>query len=146
MAPFVLDASVTMAWCFADQGTAFTAQLQALLRKRQTYALTPELWPFEIANTLSMAERRGRISRQATATFLEELRTLPIQVERREAFWICQEIVWLTRSFRVSAYDAAYLNLAKRDRIPLATLDEELQAAAKAAGVPLVEITDPALS
>src|SRR5947207_3040605 len=95
------------------------------------------------------AEARG-MSVEAYASHLIEIGPSyvqpPMQVEWRVAFWICQEIVWLTRSFRVSAYDAAYLNLAKRDRIPLATLDEQLQAAAKAAGVPLVEITDPALS
>ena len=139
MEPFVVDASLTLAWCFADEATRYSREVLAALET--TYALAPALWPFEVANVLALAERRGRITPEGTAEFLERLRRLPIQIERREALWICQQVLPLTREHRLSAYDAAYLELATRERMPLATLDDELQKAAHAAGVSLLTVS-----
>ncbi len=138
MPPFVVDASLTLAWCFADEANPYSRKVLAVLQT--THALVPALWPFEVANVLTMAERRGRITSEGTADFLERLRLLPIQVERREALWVCQQVLTLTRQHRVNAYDAAYLELATRERLALATLDGDLAKAARATGVPLVEV------
>src|SRR5579862_1674771 len=119
MGPFVLDASVTLSWCFADEASQYSRDILSALRT--TYAVVPALWPFEIANSLAIAARQGRIPGDGIAEFLESLRELPIQVERRESLWICQEVVRLSHSHGLSAYDAAYLELAKREGLALAT-------------------------
>jgi predicted nucleic acid-binding protein len=137
MTPFVVDASFTMSWCFFDEATPFTNSV--LDAFENTYAVVPALWPFEIASALAVAVRRQRISPDDVAAFLEKLRHLPIQIERRDAFGLCQTVLPLAPEYRLSAYDAAYLELARRERVPLATLDSDLQQAARALGVPLVE-------
>jgi predicted nucleic acid-binding protein len=124
---------MTLSWCFVDEATAYSRSVLAALQT--TYAVVPALWPFEIANALAIAERRGRINQEQIAEFLETLRSLPIQVERREAVWLCQAIIRLAREQRLTAYDAAYLDLAKREQLTLATLDHDLQAAGLALGV-----------
>ena len=77
----------------------------------------------------------------AQAALLERLRLLPVAMERRPATWLAQQILPLTRTYGISAYDAAYLELAIREGLPLATLDDELRRAASAAGVALVGAT-----
>jgi len=99
-------------------------------------AVVPSLWPFEVANALAIAERRNSVNPDQVAEFLERLRCLPIHVERRDATWVCQATLRLARELRVSAYDAAYLVLAMRERLSLATLDDQLQQAAITIGVP----------
>ncbi len=74
----------------------------------------------------------------AQTTFLERLRLLPIVIEHRPATWLAQQILPLTRAHKISAYDAAYLELAIRESLPLATLDDDLRRAAAAAGAKLV--------
>ena len=88
---------------------------------------------------MSTAERRGRMNAAAQATFLERLRQLPIAIEHRPATWLAQQILPLARTYRLSAYDAAYLELEIREGLPLATLDDDLRRAASAAGVALVD-------
>jgi predicted nucleic acid-binding protein len=138
MPPFVVDASMTLSWCFADEATPYSRAVLAALET--TYAVVPALWPFEIASGLAIAERRKRISQDQIAEFLETLRRLPIQIERREALWLWQALLPIAREHRLTAYDAAYLDLAKRDRLSLATLDRDLQAAGSALGVAVLEI------
>ena len=75
----------------------------------------------------------------AQAVFLECLRLLPIAIERRPATWLAQQILPLARTYHLSAYDAAYLELAIREGFPLATLDDDLRHAAAGAGVGLAE-------
>jgi len=136
---FVLDASVTMswAWAFETEATPFTIQVLGSLKT--AHAVTPALWPFEVANALVDAERRGRINPAQQAEFLERLRLLPITIEHRPACWLGQQIS-LARAHRLTAYDAAYLELAIREGLPLATLDRDLRKAAAAAGAALVEL------
>jgi predicted nucleic acid-binding protein len=136
--PFVVDASLTLAWCFSDEATPFSRAVLAALQT--TYAVVPALWPFEVANGLAIAERRQRITKEQTAEFLETLRRLPIQVERREAVWLCRAVIQLAREHRLTAYDAAYLDLARREQLSLATLDHDLQVAGLALGVAALEL------
>jgi predicted nucleic acid-binding protein len=138
MGPFVLDASLTLSWCFADETTPYSRGVLAFLET--THALVPAIWPFEVANVLALAERRHRITNDGIADFLHKLGRLPIQVERRQALWLWQTILPLAREHRLSGYDAAYLELAKREGMGLATLDQDLRAAGQTLGVPLVEI------
>ena len=133
--PFVLDASMTLSWAFEDESTPFTI---AVLKSLETaHAIASALWAFEVASVLSIAERRGRMNRTAQTAFLERLRRLPITIEHRPATWLAQQILPLARTYHLSAYDAAYLELATREGLPLATLDDDLRQAASAAGVAL---------
>jgi len=138
MGPFVVDASLTLSWCFADEETPYSRSVLAALHT--TYAVVPALWPFEVASVLVVAERRQRITQEGIAKFLDALGRLPIQVERREALWLWQAVLPLARDYRLSAYDAAYLELAKRERMSLATLDRDLQEAGRSLGVGVLEL------
>ena len=117
----MLDASVTLSWAFETEATPYT--MQVLESFETTHAVTPTLWPFEVTNALVDAERRRRIHAAQQAEFLERLRLLPIHVEHRPAAWLGQQILPLARAYRLTAYDAAYLELAIREGLPLATLD-----------------------
>uniref|UniRef100_Q02C30 PilT protein domain protein n=1 Tax=Solibacter usitatus (strain Ellin6076) TaxID=234267 RepID=Q02C30_SOLUE len=135
--PFVLDASLTLSWAFDDEAAPFAVHI---LRSLETvHAVAPALWPFEVASVLAVAERRGRINTGQQAEFLERLRMLPILIENRPAAWLAQQILPLARRYRLSGYDAAYLELAIREALPLATLDGDLRVAAIEAGVPLID-------
>jgi predicted nucleic acid-binding protein len=134
----VLDASMTLSWAFEGEATPLTV---AVLKSLETVqAIVPALWPFEVASVLSTAERRGRMTAAAQAAFLERLRLLPIAVEHRPPTWLALQILPLARTLKLSAYDAAYLELAIREGLPLATLDDDLRRAACAAGAALVEV------
>ena len=136
--PFVLDASLTLSWAFADEVAQYTIQILKALET--VHAVAPALWPFEVASVLAVAERRGRINADQQAEFLERLRMLPILIEHRPAAWLAQQILPLARRYRLSAYDAAYLELAMREGLPLATLDGDLRDAAREAGVRLIDV------
>lgn len=127
---------MTLGWCFSDEATPYTRAVLAALKT--TYAVVPALWPFEVANALALAERRKRITQEGIAAFVELLRQLPIHVERREAVWLCQAVIRLARDHKLTAYDAAYLDLASREQLSLATLDHDLQEAGLALGVAAV--------
>jgi predicted nucleic acid-binding protein len=131
---FVLDSSIALSWCFADEKTPESAAILELLNR--TYALVPALFAFRARYALTQAERRNRLKSSDRDTFLENLRRLPIHVEQRPLLWICRQILPLTRRYsRLTAYDAAYLELALREGLSLATLDADLRAAARLAGV-----------
>jgi predicted nucleic acid-binding protein len=131
MTRFVLDCSVTMAWCFEDEADRYSEAALAALAG--SAAVVPGLWPLEVANVLLVAERRGRLTPEDGRQFLVLLAGLPITVD--VAIPDPREILTLARVHRLSAYDAAYLELAVRDRLPLATRDRTLRAAARAARV-----------
>ena len=133
-----MDTSLTLSWCFSDEATAYSRGILAALQT--TYAVVPALWPFEVANALAVADRRQRITQEGIVEFLETLQRLPIQIERREALWLWQAVLPLARKHRLSAYDAAYLELAKREKMQLATLDHDLQQAGRALGIPLLDL------
>jgi predicted nucleic acid-binding protein len=127
---FVLDNSVALAWCFEDEQTI--AVLALLDRITETGAFAPGIWPLEAANGLLVAERRGRLGsdrRLRLAGFLQEL-PITIDVDTAAQAWLAT--TRLAERFRLSAYDAAYLELAQRLGLPLASLDRALRAAAGA--------------
>ncbi len=125
---FVLDASIALAWCFADE--AHEPALRVLDRLQESEALVPSLWLLEVGNALLGAERRGRLTQAESTRFLELLRRLPIRVEEPPAARMWNDLLNLARLYRLSTYDAAYLDLAMRLALPLATLDEALREAA----------------
>jgi predicted nucleic acid-binding protein len=132
--PFVLDASITACWAFADEDHPVAAL--ALERMRTDAALVPSLWWFELRNTLIVSERRGRLTETDTALFLREIARLPITVDRSPGE---VEVLMLARRHRLTVYDASYLELAQREGVPLATLDGDLRGAAKATRISLLE-------
>jgi predicted nucleic acid-binding protein len=130
---FVLDASATLAWCFEDEATVEAAGL--LERLREDEALVPPLWLLELSNGLVVAERRGRLTRADSTRFLLLIRQLPIRIDQTSTLDLGVSVMDLARAYELSAYDAAYLELALRLGRPLATLDVRLRAAAERAGV-----------
>ena len=131
----VLDASVTLAWAFEDEGSAYTDLVLESLTEAK--ALTPTIWPLEVGNALLVAERRGRLNQAATVQFLALLWQLPIVIEPERPERMLGEILSLAREQGLSTYDATYLHLAMRQGFPLATTDEFLRKAATRAGVQL---------
>jgi predicted nucleic acid-binding protein len=138
MARLALDASVTLTWCFEDEATPWTDALLAGLRAGDE-AMVPLHWPAEVANALLTAVRRGRISREKGNRFFLDLRALPIRIDPESSEAVFNEVYRLAERHSLTIYDAAYLELAIRAGLPLATLDDSLRNAARAAGVPLVE-------
>jgi predicted nucleic acid-binding protein len=130
---FVLDASVSAVWALAEE-SALMADIAEKRLKTET-ALVPRLWWYEIRNLLIVCERRQRITADNTAVFLDLVSALPIQIEQLEDD---KTVLLLARQYQLSFYDAAYLAIALRHRVPLATLNKPLIAAALAAGVPLL--------
>jgi predicted nucleic acid-binding protein len=130
---FVLDGSVALAWCFPDEKAPYP---QAVLESLATaQAFVPSLWPLEVANALLVGERRKRSTQADTVAWLAFLAALPIAVEDETAAHAWADVLTLARSHNLSVYDAAYLELALRRGLPLATLDDQLTAAAGAVGV-----------
>lgn len=134
--PFVVDASVAAAWYLPDERAPGPTRL--LERLREEWAVAPGLFWFEIRNILLVNERRARITEEATTDALDDLERLSIRPDG-EPGW--RSVVALTRRRRLTVYDAAYLELAIRQTLPLATLDRELAAAARAEGVALVVLS-----
>ena len=131
--PFVVDASVTACWAFRDEDHPVADA--ALERLRADDATAPGLWWFEVRNILVVNERRQRLAKADSAAFLRDLARLPILLDRAPEEG---EVLRLARTHRLSAYDAAYLELARRTGVALATLDAALVRAARAEAVPLV--------
>ena len=134
---FVVDNSVVMAWCFEDEASPYTEGV--LDRLQETAAVVPAIWPLEVANVLLMAERRDRLTEAQNAHFAQLLQVLPIAVEEADVARILGAVLAVARAHRLSAYDAAYLELAARQGLPLATQDGRLRKAAGNAGVALLQ-------
>ena len=132
----VLDVSLSCAWCFADE--ASEASLAILSRLQSAPAHLPSLWLWETANVLLQAECRSRITAAAIRTFLGLLESLPIHIDPAGTTTIWHDTLALARAHRLTSYDAAYLELALRLGLPLASRDQALQAAARSEGVPLL--------
>lgn len=131
----VLDASMTLAWLFEDEQTD-----QVLATINHVYlggASVPPLWRYEVANGLQMAIRRQRITPDYRTRCLDKIDELPITIDPDGLNEIWSTTVRLADLYRLTVYDAAYLELAQRRRLPLATLDAELSKAARDSGVDL---------
>ncbi len=137
MADFVLDASLSLAWCFEDETTAFTEDILTRVQ-RGSVPMAPALWSLEVANGIRNAERRRRITQDEAATLLRFLRELPVETVDQPSRIVLREIGPLASRHGLSAYDAAYLHLAQQHNLPLATLDGPLRNAAEAAHWPVI--------
>jgi predicted nucleic acid-binding protein len=133
MSGFVLDASVALSWFLRDESDAYAEAVLEKLAKME--ASVPCLWLLEICNALTVLERRGRIKEAETGRALSLVRNLPIEMDETPVEETVDGVTNLARRFKISAYDASYLELAIRRGLPLATLDRRLKAAAKRAGV-----------
>jgi len=136
---FVLDASIVLAWCFADENSAMAQHVGGMFKRGDT-AVAPAFWPHEVLNALLMGEKRKRISKELVRSFLEDLATLPIVLEQFPARVVFERIQHLSRERGLTSYDAAYLDLALENELPLATLDDELGRACKKARVRLLQM------
>jgi predicted nucleic acid-binding protein len=125
----VIDASLAAAWHFPDEQSETTAALLRALPGKG--AIVPALFWFEIRNLLLMGERRQRTSVREVSLFLARLNRLPIEIDRSP---LSETLMAAARSHGFTAYDAAYLELALRRALPLATLDRRLAAAAGKTG------------
>jgi predicted nucleic acid-binding protein len=136
MTGYVLDASVALSWCFQDEASpSHWRLLDSLAHER---ARVPPLWYIEVANGLINAERRRRIDHRGIVRALELLGNLPIMMDDGMPLHAFGSILDLGRSQALTAYDAAYLELAMRLGVPLATADGRLCKAAEQLGVPVL--------
>ena len=136
MSGLVIDASAVLAWCFEDEGGPESDALIECVAADG--AAVPGLWSLEIANGLVSGERRGRIKVADSAAFIAMIEELPIVADQATGARALHETIGLARAHRLTAYDAAYLELAMRLGLPLATGDRRMRAAAKRVGVDLL--------
>jgi len=134
---FVVDNSVVMTWCFQDQANPYADSI--LDRLTEATAYVPSIWPLEVVNVLLTAERKKYIGQADSIRFISLLLQLPIVVDYESPQKVMHDLIGLGRSHRLSSYDASYLDLAMRKGLPLATLDTNLQKAAKLVNVPLLK-------
>lgn len=132
----VLDASVALAWCFEDEASAETDAIAE--RVREEGAFVPSLWHLELGNVLLQAEKRRRITTADATTRLELISALPIVTDHETSNRAWRDVLGLARAQKLTTYDAAYLELAIRRGLPLASRDTDLAAAAKRLGVELL--------
>jgi predicted nucleic acid-binding protein len=140
---FVLDASITLTWLLQDGVDADRDQAMAcleMLRQPTACACVPGIWHLEVANVLARTERAGVLDAASRHAFLSLLRGLSIDVDIHTAAAAFGDTLALARDHRLSAYDAAYLELALRRNLPLATRDVALAAAARRSGVKLASL------
>ena len=133
---FVLDNSVTMRWFFGDgkpQEIAYAGKVLDAMKDANSVALVT--WGLEVANVIARAEARALVTEARSGAFLEMLDGISIEVDAATFVHALAATLQLARRYKLSAYDASYLELALRLGISLATLDEDLQKAAKKAGV-----------
>jgi len=134
--PFVLDASVVGCWCFQDEHDARADAAWDLLEHERESAIVPLLWWFEIRNVALHGERRGRLAEDYTSRFFRILDRFAIDYAPLPEH---TAVLALARQHRLSFYDAVYLELAQREGLALATLDNELIKAAPLEGVRLID-------
>ena len=134
----VVDSSIAVAWCFPDEQDDYSQSVLDALTSEP--AVVPYLWHLEVANTLLVGERRKRSTQADTVAWMNFLAALPITVVEETKTHAFRDITNLGRSHNLSAYDAAYLELAMRRSLPLATLDDKLRTAARTVGVTLYAV------
>jgi predicted nucleic acid-binding protein len=137
---FVLDCSVSISWCLVDENNDYADAILAMMQDCE--AFVPEIWSLEIANVLLVAERRNRITQEQSLEAILLLQSLLIQVDTFTNANALGTTLVLGRQEGLAAYDAAYLELALRLGLPLATLDTRLAEAATRCGVELVVVNE----
>jgi len=138
MTVFVLDNSVSMRWLLESAKAADQRYAEAVLQSlAEADALVPNLWHLEATNVLLGAEKRCEVEGGEIERFISQLENLPLHVDPLTSHQSFNRTMALSRIYKLSSYDAAYLELAIREGIPLATLDKGLGRAAKKADVEL---------
>lgn len=136
MKEIVIDASVALAWCFPDEKSVYAEGVLEALEGRAV--LVPAVWALEVANGLLVGERRKRIERTDILRFTKLLEALTVREVALPASAAIEGVLPLAREYKLSAYDASYLDVAIRSGAELATADEGLEKAAWKAGVPIM--------
>jgi len=135
---FVVDNSIVMTWCFKDEVSPYAdAVLDSL---SLAVAVVPAIWPLEVINVLLVAERRKRLHESDSVRFISLLSQLPIVVDRSWPERSMKDLLTLGRENNLSSYDAAYLELAMRQGLPMATLDQRLLEAARRVDIPVIDV------
>lgn len=135
---FVLDASVTMCWLFLDgkpAERAYALKVLESMKQAETKALVPTTWGLEVSNVIAKAETKGLLNEAQSEAFLEMLGSVDIGADAATFSRALSDTLQIARRYRLSAYDASYLELALRLGLPLATLDPDLQKAVNKAGL-----------
>jgi predicted nucleic acid-binding protein len=130
----VIDASVTLSWCFPDEQTPMSLNVLDRLKAGER-ALVPSFWAVEVLNILLLGERKGRIAPDQTTAFLDTLRALNPRMDHVTLDQIAGPVQIICRDHRLTPYDALYIELALRSGFALATLDQPQKDAAQALGV-----------
>lgn len=135
MKRLVLDASVALRWFLDDPVIAYALRVRELLAAGWR-AMVPALWHLEMASSIALAEKRGVLTKSDADRVLVDIEQFTAQgLETDTAFVSTRQVLTTSRAFQLSIYDAVYLDLARRERLSLATLDERLRGAAQKAGV-----------
>lgn len=127
-----------MRWLFGDGSTedlSYASYVLSLLEDGSNGALAPSIWPLEVANVIARAEEKDLIGEAQSAEFTSTLKEMAIEIDSATAGHALDDTLQLARRFNLSAYDAAYLELALRQGVPMATLDSNLRAALTRTGV-----------
>ena len=135
---FVVDNSIVMTWCFKDEANPYADIVLDSLA--DAVAIVPAIWPLEVVNVLLVAERRKRINESDSVRFISLLSKLPIIVERAWPERMMKDLLTLGRANSLSSYDSAYLELAMRQGLPIATLDGKLLEAAMRVDIPIFAV------
>jgi predicted nucleic acid-binding protein len=141
---FVLDASVTLSWLLRDTAArdeGYPLAVLNALRDSSTAAMVPITWGLEIANVIARSEAKELVSAAQSGSFIALLEGIPIDVDAETFTHVFSDTLQLSRRYRLSSYDATYLQLALRRGAPMATLDDDLRRAASKAGVKLFRPT-----
>jgi predicted nucleic acid-binding protein len=132
-----LDASVALCWCFPEQGTSYTDAVMKVVEEGGEVRV-PFIWPLEVSNALLIAERYKRVTVRQTAAFFRYAKEWLLPPDTQALGSAFDSLLNLARRYQLSSYDAAYLELALREGLPLATLDSALRSAARRVGVELL--------
>ena len=132
MASVVIDASVASAWCFPDEQTDYTKSVFQAVSSSAVDAVAPQLWAYEIRNSILMGLRRGRIGKPDSEQFLISLNELNVRLSEPASY---DDVFSLAQDHGLTVYDAAYLDLAIQEHLPLASLDGQLVRATQKVGL-----------
>ena len=138
MTGIVVDASVALAWCFPDEASEYADGVLVALEGRTV--IVPAIWALEITNALLVGERRKRVRQPDIRRFVELLRGLTITEHSQTIADTVINVLPLAREYGLSAYDAAYLDVAVRQGAPLATLDNALREAGRSVGITIFKV------
>jgi predicted nucleic acid-binding protein len=134
----VIDASLALAWCFPDEASEYADGVLVALEGRTV--MVPPVWALEITNAVLVAERRKRAKLADVRRFVELLGGLTIIEQSQTVIDTVSSVLPLARQYGLSAFDAAYLDVAVRQGAPLATLDSTLERAGRSAGIKIFRV------